>query len=76
MKQTDNRDNIFHERIHLIDKEGYCGFKIRDIQRSWGFVKVTAGNADGKFISASGETPEEAYIKIIDQIDLSMDEMN
>lgn len=68
-KQEKNQENIFHERVAILREEGYRGFGIKETQRKWGGIRVIANNNKGMVLSASGETGEEAYAKLIDKID-------
>ncbi|SMO63488.1 hypothetical protein [Fodinibius sediminis] len=68
-----DRDNVFHERISILKEQGYCGFMIDNIKKHWDGIQVTVRNNSGETITASGETPEEAYSEIIDSIDLMTD---
>lgn len=74
MSKQEERENIFHERTTILKKHGYRGFTVQRVVRKWGGVKVTAKNNEGQVITASGETTEEAYKKIIDNVDLALDE--
>jgi len=66
-------DPIFHERIHVLTERGYCGFKIIKKSQHWDGVSITATNHEGKVLSSSGNTEQEALKKLIDQIDLATD---
>jgi len=67
-------DPVFHERIHVLTERGYRGFKITKKQQHWEGVKVTATNRTGKIVSSNGNTEQEALKKLIDQIDLLLDQ--
>ncbi|MDZ7691121.1 MAG: hypothetical protein U5K69_08290 [Balneolaceae bacterium] len=71
--QSQNRDNIFHERIAMLRDHGYRGFRVQKTQQLWDGVEVTAQNYRGRAISAAGETKDEAYTELIDQIDLALE---
>lgn len=66
-------DAPMHERINLLDNEGYRGFKISNKKQKWEGIKIEADNGSNKSLSATGETSEEAYKKLIDLIDLTLD---
>lgn len=68
-KREESTDTIFHERISILKEKGYRGFKINSIRKEWDGVMVTAGNNAGRMVTASGETNEEAYEKLIEKID-------
>lgn len=70
----ENHDNVFHERTKILVNKGYQGFTISSVKRNWDRVKVIASNHAGKTVTATGETNEEAYKKIIDSIDLFLEE--
>lgn len=66
-------DAPMHERINLLNTEGYRGFKITQKKQKWDGIEIDAGNSSNKLLSASGETGEEAFKKLIDLIDLTLD---
>jgi|AntRauTorckE6833_2_1112554.scaffolds.fasta_scaffold100561_2 aspartate oxidase len=66
-------DAPMHERINLLDTEGYRGFKVTQKKKKWDGIEIDAGNSSNKILSAGGETGEEAYKKLIDLIDLTLD---
>lgn len=70
-----DQDPVFHERIHVISEQGYCGFKIIKKSQHWDGVSVTAANNAGKIMTANGSTEKEALKKLIDQIDLALDNL-
>lgn len=72
--QEPDRDNIFHERISILHDQGYRDFTVTKIKKKWDGVEVTVQNSSGQKITASGETNDEAYKKLIDRIDLLLDE--
>lgn len=65
-------DAPMHERINLLDNEGYRGFKVTHKKKKWDGIEIEAANSN-KSLSAAGETGEEAYKKLIDLIDLTLD---
>ena len=69
-----NSDPVFHERPNLLATKGYRGFTIKQNQKHWDGLKVTASNKKGIKISASGETEHEALKNLIEQIDLLLDQ--
>lgn len=68
-----DRENIFHERVSILKDQGYRGFSVSKINRKWDGVRVTVENGEGKTLSASGETIEEAYHSVIGSIDRFLD---
>lgn len=72
--QERERDTIFHERPDLLSKQGYRGFTLNSSKKHWDGVKITAVNGKGMRITASGETQKESIKKLIDQIDLFLDQ--
>ncbi|NGP76558.1 hypothetical protein G3570_07935 [Balneolaceae bacterium YR4-1] len=72
-QEEEGRDNILHERISMLEKEGYRGFKLKQSKKKWGGVSVTVKNSDGRTVTESGETSREAAKKIIDKIDTILD---
>ncbi|MEX2436204.1 MAG: hypothetical protein WD735_05915 [Balneolaceae bacterium] len=66
-------DAPMHERINLLDSEGYRGFKVTKKKKKWDGIEIEAGDNTNKTLSAGGETSEEAYKKLIDLIDLTLD---
>lgn len=68
-----NRDNVFHERASVLEKQGYCGFKIAGIENKWDQIRVTAVNSAGRSATGSGETREEAYQNLIETIDYMLE---
>lgn len=73
--QDQDRDNVFHERQKILAKRGYCGFKITGVKKQWGSAVVTAKDKNGRRVTGTGETMEEAYQQIIESIDLLLDEL-
>lgn len=67
-------DVVFHERITILEKYGYRGFTISSGRMTPGGIEIEAENAPGLSLKAEGETKVEAYKKLIDFIDLSLDE--
>ena len=72
-QQDEGRDNIMHERVTMLEKEGYRGFTLKNIKKKWDGVIVTVSNSDGRSFTESGETAEEASKKVIDKIDTLLD---
>src|SRR5690625_5764 len=65
-----DRDYVFHERINILKRRGYRGFNVaRESSSPAGEIELTAMSQDGKVLTATGETREEALKKIIDRID-------
>ncbi|MGK7368593.1 MAG: hypothetical protein ACNS64_00155 [Candidatus Halalkalibacterium sp. M3_1C_030] len=71
--EEEGRDNILHERVSMLQKEGYRGFTLKNIKKKWDGVSVTVKNSQGRTFTESGETTEEAGKKVIDKIDTLMD---
>lgn len=68
-------DEQFRERIAMLRNHGYRGFVITNIRKEWGDgVQVTARNDAGRSVTAGADTNDDAYQKIIDDIDLLLDE--
>ena len=72
-RQDEGRDNILHERVSMLEKEGYRGFTLKHVKKKWDGVSVTVKNSSGRTFTESGETAEEAGKKIIDKIDTLLD---
>lgn len=66
-------DNVLHERSRILNDQGYRGFTVKRISQEWRNTQVTVTDGNGKTITASGETKEEAYQNIIEKIDLFLD---
>lgn len=70
------RDSVFHERIKLLKDQGYRGFIVESTRAKWGGVVLMTKNASlNRTLETDGETAEEAYKKMIDLIDVSLDEI-
>ena len=69
-----NSDSVFHERPHLLATKGYRGFTIKQSSKHWDGLKITAANKKGMKITAGGDTEKEVLKKLIDQIDLFLDQ--
>lgn len=72
--QKQDRNNVIHERINVLNDQGYRGFTITGVRKEWEGFRVLARSDNGLIISASGDTKEEAYSNIIDNIDQVFDE--
>lgn len=72
--QDEERSPVFHERVSMLQKKGYRGFTVKKIQEGFSGVQISVKNNAGRIISESGETNEEAFKKIIDKIDLILEE--
>ncbi|REL24048.1 hypothetical protein DYD21_19755 [Rhodohalobacter sp. SW132] len=69
-------DYLIHERINILNDQGYCGFRITDIKgdsESGQFV-VEAKNDNRIILTTKGLTKEEACKKMIDLIDVTVDD--
>lgn len=73
-QQDRDESTPFHERITILKNQGYRGFSITKSESKWDGIEVTATSESGDTLKASGETGEEAYKKLIDQIDFTLDE--
>lgn len=71
--EDEGRDNIIHERISMLHDNDYRGFSLSGVKKKWNDIVVTVKNSDGRALSESGETMEEASKKIIDKIDTLFD---
>lgn len=72
--QNGDRESRFHERIQLLKEEGYRGFVVAATQATWKGVEVSVEeSAGGKRLEASADTMEEAYKKVVDLIDHTLD---
>lgn len=69
-----NTDAVFHERPHLLSTQGYRGFSVKHTKQHWEGVKITVANRKGVKLVATAETQHEALKKLIDQIDLFLDQ--
>lgn len=72
--EDEERAPVFHERITELKNRGYRGFVIHKMSSKWDNVKLTARDKKGRTLKTSGETQEEAYKKMIDLIDATLDE--
>ena len=70
----EDREYVFHERIKILRERGYRGFTIARESSSPAGIELTATAQDGKVLTTHGETRDEALKKMIDQIDLVLDE--
>lgn len=43
--EEEGRDNILHERVSMLQKEGYRGFTLNNIKKKWDGVSVTVKTA-------------------------------
>ncbi|MFH5832718.1 hypothetical protein ACG2F4_13020 [Halalkalibaculum sp. DA3122] len=71
--QDREQENLFHERISILQKQGYRGFSVHKVRKKWDGVQVTARNDSGRTVSGFGETNEEAHIKVIEKIDEALE---
>lgn len=69
-----NDDRVFHERPNLLSKKGYRGFSVKNTEQHWDGVKITVTNKEGKSLAATRGTEKEALKKLIDHIDLLLDQ--
>jgi hypothetical protein len=69
-----NRDPVFHERINILKNEAYRGFTVISEKSKGPEIEVTVANLKGRTLSAGGETKDEAFKKLVDLIDVALDE--
>jgi len=69
-----DQDPVFHERPNLLATKAYRGFSIDHSTSHWNGLKITVANSKGMKLTASGETEQETLKKLIDQIDLLLDQ--
>jgi hypothetical protein len=69
-----NDEPVFHEHPQLLAEKAYRGFSVKNIEQHYEGVKITAANKEGKSFTATGETEKEALKKLIDHIDLMLDQ--
>jgi len=68
-----DRQSSLQERVNMLNRMGYRGFSVKSCKRKWDGVEVKVVNSSGKVFSAEGETVDEAYGNVIEEIDLMMD---
>jgi len=75
-KRAPEYDYLVHERIDILMEQGYCGFTITSISGNnlTGEYLVEATNNQGKTLTSKGETKEDACKKLIDLIDVTVDD--
>jgi len=75
--QMEEFDYLILERISILLKQGYFGFNVIRLTSDHKIDQfiVEASNDRGVVLSASGDTKEEACKKLIDLIDLTMDDL-
>lgn len=68
-------DYLEKERINLLLKHGYYGYKVKNIEFDdyRGQIIAIAQNINGNTLSAYGETKEDACVQLIDLIDITLD---
>lgn len=67
------RTSSLQERVNLLNRMGYRGFTVKSCNRKWDGVEVKVVNSSGNVFSSEGESLDEAYENIIDQIDHFLD---
>ena len=67
--RDDDLKSALRERIEILKKTGYLGYKIVKTNRKWDGCEVMARNSKGKVLTAEGESIEEAYGTLINRID-------
>ncbi|WP_340103847.1 hypothetical protein [Rhodohalobacter sp. 8-1] len=72
---SDQPDYLEKERINLLLKHGYYGYKVKNIEFDdhRGQLIAVAQNINGNTLSAYGETKEDACIQLIDLIGITLD---
>jgi len=75
-KRTPEFDYLMHERVDILMDQGYCGFAINKISgdKHFGEYLVEATNHQGIILTTKGETKEDACKKMIDLIDVTVDD--
>jgi hypothetical protein len=71
----EDRDSVFHERIDILKDQGYRGFTVSGGTKSQGGAEIFAKNISGITLKTKGGTKEEAYKKMIDLIDHTLDDV-
>lgn len=73
-KKVPEYDFLVHERIDILDKQGYCGFNISKIDGNIHSedIIVEATNHQGITLTCKGSTKEDAFKKMIDLIDVTV----
>jgi len=70
-----NYDYIIHERIHILEKQGYCGFTISAVREDSNSREfLVEAKKHNIILTTKGHTKEEALKKMIDLIDLTVDD--
>lgn len=67
------RESSLQERVNMLNRMGYRGFTVKSCNRKWDGVEVKVVNSSGKVFTAEGETVDEAYGNVIEEIDLLLD---
>ncbi|PWN08182.1 hypothetical protein [Rhodohalobacter mucosus] len=68
-----DRESSLQERVNMLNRRGYRGFSVKSCNRKWDGVEVKVVNSSGKVFTAIGETVDEAYGNVIEEIDLLLD---
>ncbi|MFO7845658.1 MAG: hypothetical protein R6V27_03780 [Balneolaceae bacterium] len=73
----DTPDYLLNERIQMLQQSGYCGFVVQNITENpkKEEVVIEAKNPEGKFLTASGDSSEDACRQLIDLIDTTVDDI-
>lgn len=76
INKTPEYDYLVHERINILTDQGYCGFTINKIDSTpySGETIVESTNGQGITLTAKGDTKEDACKKMIDLIDITVDD--
>jgi len=67
--KDDDLKSAVQERIGILKKTGYLGYKIVKTDRKWEGCEVMARSLEGKVLTAEGESIEEAYGNLVKRID-------
>lgn len=68
-----NRKGVSQKQINILNKQGYREFTIISLSKEWEGFWILARNDNGLIISASGNTEQQAYNKLINNIDIDCD---
>ena len=73
--KNSGRESALQERVNYLKDQGYRGFTIESTKKKFDGVEVIVKNQKGKFLTAEGETPDEAYENAIELIDIAVDDL-
>lgn len=73
-KQRRGTDTVIRERITILKKKGYRGFRLTDKKKTLeNSIELGARSKTGLKLIAIGDTLEEAYESLIARIDVTLD---